>query len=254
MGFSQRPSPVGKEAALFVTCMVDVLYPQTGASVVRLLEHLGIPVRFPRGQTCCGQPAYNGGYRHDAAQVARHFLDVFQDAEVIVVPSGSCTAMIRHEYPVLFAGDPDRLPLIERLAAITWEFTEYLVDGLGVSDLGLKFPAPRTFAFHDSCHGLRMLGLGQQARTLLGHAENASLTDLIDHDECCGFGGLFSVKMPDLSSAMLKKKVEHINACSADTIVVGDVSCMTHIKGGLSRQSSKKRVQHIADVLAEGLP
>jgi L-lactate dehydrogenase complex protein LldE len=256
MGLVPRPSPAGKDVALFVTCMVDFLYPQTGMSVVRLLEHLGVRVDFPRGQTCCGQPAYNGGYQHDAAHVARHYLDVFQDshAEVIVVPSGSCTAMIRHEMPLLFAQDPARLAQVEHLAAITWEFTEYLVDGLGVADLGLKLPAPRTFAFHDSCHGLRMLGLGEQSRALLGNVANANVAELVDHDECCGFGGLFSVKMPDLSSAMLKKKIEHINACPADTIVVGDVSCLTHMNGGLSRQKSKKRVQHIADVLAEGLP
>jgi L-lactate dehydrogenase complex protein LldE len=234
--------------------MVDVLYPQTGVSVVHILEHLGVRVRFPRRQTCCGQPGYNGGYRHEAGQVARHFLDVFHDAEVIVVPSGSCVAMIRHEFPVLFADDPARLSLAEHMAAITWEFTEYLVDGLGVTDLGLKLPAPRTFAFHDSCHGLRMLGLGEAARALLGHVQNASIFDLVDYDECCGFGGLFSVKMADISSAMLRKKIEHINACPAETIVVGDVSCLSHMNGGLARQGSTRRVQHIADVLAEGLP
>ncbi|RPJ02857.1 MAG: (Fe-S)-binding protein [Chloroflexi bacterium] len=251
---NQRPSPAGKDAALFVTCMVDVLYPQTGMAVVHLLEHLGVRVYFPHAQTCCGQPGYNGGYRHDAAMVARQFLDVFQDAELIVVPSGSCATMIRHEFPVLFADDPARRVLSEYTASITWEFTEYLVDGLGVRDLGLKLPAPRTFAFHDSCHGLRYLGLSQQARDLLGHMENATITELVDHDECCGFGGLFSVKMADISGAMLEKKVAQINACPADTIVVGDVSCLTHMNGGLSRQKSAKRVVHIADVLAEGLP
>ncbi|MBI5958336.1 MAG: (Fe-S)-binding protein [Chloroflexi bacterium] len=254
MGLVQRPSPVGKKAALFVTCMVDVLYPHTGISVVRLLEHLGVSVHFPRGQTCCGQPGYNGGYHQEAAHVARQFLGVFHDAEAIVVPSGSCATMIRHEFPVLFADDPVRLPLVQHLASITWEFTEYLVNGLGVTDLGLKLSTPHTFAFHDSCHGLRMLGLGQEARSLLENVGNAQIVDLIDHDECCGFGGLFSVKMPEISSAMLLKKIEHINACPADTIVVGDVSCLTHMNGGLSRQKSAKRVQHIADVLAEGLP
>jgi L-lactate dehydrogenase complex protein LldE len=254
MGLIERPSPVGKKAALFVTCMVDVLYPHTGISVVRLLEHLGVQVHFPRKQTCCGQPGYNGGYHHEAAQVARQFLGTFHDAELIVVPSGSCATMVRHEFPALFAHDPARLALVQHLASITWELTEYLVDGLGVTDLGLRLPAPRTFAFHDSCHGLRMLGLGQAARHLLENVGNAEIVPLADHDECCGFGGLFSVKMPDVSSAMLRKKVGHINACAADTIVVGDVSCLSHINGGLARQKSPKRVQHIADVLAAGLP
>jgi len=249
-----RSSPQGKPVSLFVTCLVDWLSPTIGISIVRLLEHLGVPVHFPRRQTCCGQPGYNGGYRHEAAQVARHFLDVFQDAEVIVVPSGSCSAMICHEFPTMFADDPARLKLAQRLASITWEFTEYLVEGLGVTDLKLKLPSPQTFAFHDSCHGLRMMGLGQAGRALVSHIENASLTELVDHDECCGFGGLFSVKMPDVSSAMLAKKIAHINECTASTIVVGDISCLIHIQGGLSRQQSPKQIRHIADVLADGLP
>lgn len=234
--------------------MVDVLYPQTGMAVVNLLRHAGVTVIFPHKQTCCGQPAYNGGYRADARQVAEHFLRTFADAELIVVPSGSCGAMIRHEYPTLFAGDPALLALAQQIAARTWEFTELLVDGLGISDLGLALPLPHTFAFHDSCHGLRVLGVGAQARTLLQHVRNAAITTLADADECCGFGGLFSIKMPEISSAMLHKKIANINASDAATIVVGDVSCLTHMNGGLARQKSPKRVRHIADVLADGLP
>lgn len=254
MNLPERPSPVGKKASLFVTCMVDLLYPHTGIAVVNILEHLGVTVDFPHQQTCCGQPGFNGGYRADAKQVATHFLHTFAETDLIVVPSGSCTAMIRHEYPLLFADDPDLLPLAQRIAAHTWEFTEYLVDGLGVSDIGLALAEPHTFAFHDSCHGLRVLGVGDQSRTLLQHVKNATITTLTDFDECCGFGGLFSVKMADVSSAMLHKKIANINACTADTIVVGDVSCLTHMNGGLSREKSSKRVRHIADVLAEGLP
>lgn len=234
--------------------MVDVLYPQTGMAVVRLLEHLGVAVDFPFQQTCCGQPGYNGGFRADARQVAEQFLRTFAGSEVIVVPSGSCTAMIRHEYPRLFAGDPAWLPLAQQVASRTWEFTEFLVDGLGTADLGLALAEAQTFACHDSCHGLRTLSLGRQMRALLGHLGNATLAVLDGHDECCGFGGLFSVKMPDVSSAMLDKKLAHIDACAAGTIVVGDVSCLTHMNGGLSRRRSPKRVRHIADVLAEGLP
>lgn len=250
----ERPSPAGKPASLFVTCLVDWLSPQTGIAVVRLLEHLGVRVEFAPQQTCCGQPGFNGGYRHDAAIVARQFLETFQDAQAIVVPSGSCTAMIRHEYPVLFADDPHRLRLAQHIASITWEFTEYLVDGLGVTDLGLRLPAPHTFGYHDSCHGLRMLELGTAGRALLQHMENATLVELTDHDECCGFGGLFAVKMAEVSGAMLQKKIARILECPAETIVAGDISCLIHMNGGLARQKSAKRVRHIADVLADGLP
>jgi L-lactate dehydrogenase complex protein LldE len=249
-----RQSVKGKQVSLFVTCLIDLLSPQTGISVVRILEHLGVQVNFPPRQTCCGQPGYNGGYRLDALRVASHFLDVFADAEAVVVPSGSCTAMIRHEYPRLFADDPMRLKLAQYLGSVTWEFTEFLVDGLGIVEMGLKLPVQQTFAVHDACHGLRMLGLRDTSRTLLEHVENAVLTELVEHDECCGFGGLFSVKMADVSSAMLEKKIERINACSADAIVTGDISCLIHINGGLSRQKSPRRVRHIAEVLADGLP
>lgn len=248
----ERPSPVGKAVSLFVTCIADALFPQTGMSVVRLLEHLGLTVRFPLAQTCCGQPAFNSGYWKEARQVARQFLRAFEDAEVVVAPSGSCVAMVRHEYPRLFEGDPD-LPRAERLASITWEFTEFLVDGLGVEDLGLRLPEPRTFAFHDSCHGLRILGLRRAARALLGRVENAIIEELINEEECCGFGGLFSVKMPDISGAILQRKIDAIEACRADTIVLGDLSCMMHINGGLARLGARKRARHIADVLADGL-
>lgn len=248
----ERPSPVGKPVSLFVTCIADALFPHTGMSVVRLLEHLGLTVRFPLAQTCCGQPAFNSGYWKEARQVARQFLRAFDDAEVVVAPSGSCVAMVRHEYPRLFEGDPD-LPRAERLASVTWEFTEFLVDGLGIEDLGLRLPARRTFAFHDACHGLRILGLRSAARALLGRVENAIIEDLPNEEECCGFGGLFSVKMPAISGAILQRKVEAIEACRADTIVLGDLSCMMQINGGLARHGSRKRARHIADVLAEGL-
>ncbi|QPC82920.1 (Fe-S)-binding protein [Phototrophicus methaneseepsis] len=249
-----RPSPKDKPVSLFVTCIVDMIYPDTGMSVVQILEHLGIPVDFPMAQTCCGQPAFNSGYREEAATVAKQFLKAFANAEVIVSPSGSCTAMIRHEYPSLFEGDPQWGPLAERAASITWEFTEYLVEGLGIEDLHLKLPKQEHFAFHDACHGLRMLGLGSAARTLLENTENAEIHDLEECDVCCGFGGLFAVKMANVSNAMLQTKIENIEASEADTIITGDASCLTQMNGGLSRKKSGKRVAHIADVLASGLP
>jgi len=249
----ERPSPKGKPVSLFVTCIVDMIYPDTGMSVVKILEHLGVQVGFPMGQTCCGQPAFNSGYRTEAKTVAKQFLKAFADAEVIVSPSGSCTAMVRHEYPTLFADDPDWREKAEHAAAITWEFTEYLVDGLGITDLNLKLPQSETFAFHDGCHGLRLLGLQNQARTLLKNTDNATVTELNECDVCCGFGGLFAVKMPGVSNAMLQTKIENIEATDAGTIITGDASCLTQMNGGLSRKGSGKRVRHIAEVLASGL-
>lgn len=249
----ERPSPKDKPVSLFVTCIVDMIYPDTGMSVVKILEHLGVTVDFPMGQTCCGQPAFNSGYRTEAKTVARQFLNVFADAEVIVTPSGSCCAMIRHEYPNLFADEPELLAQAERIADMTWEFTEYLVDGLGITDLKLRLPQAQTFAFHDACHGLRLLGLGKAGRALMQNVANAEVHDLQECDVCCGFGGLFSVKMPNVSNAMLQTKVDHMQACTAQTILTGDASCLTQMNGGLSRRQSPKRVRHIADVLAEAL-
>ena len=250
---TQRESPKGKRVSLFVTCLVDLLFPETGMSVVKVLERLGVAVDFPPAQTCCGQPGFNAGYRTEARQVARSFLQVFESAEVIVTPSGSCAAMVRHEYPRLFKNDSRWEPVARRLAAITWEFSEFLVDGLGIHDLQARLPEPQTFAFHDACHGMRLLGLGKEARTLLANVENAHIENLPDHDVCCGFGGLFSVKMADVSGEMLRKKLENIQSSPACTIVTGDVSCLMHMNGGLRRSNSAKRVRHLADVLAEGL-
>lgn len=254
MTLPERESPKGKRVSLFVTCMVDMLYPKTGWAVVNILEHLGVEVDFPAEQTCCGQPAFNAGDRPVARQVAIQFLKAFKEAEVIVAPSGSCIAMVREEYPVLFADDPEWLPVAQRAASMSWEFTEFLVNGLGITDLHLSLPQPHSFAFHDSCHGLRMLGLGSAARTLLENTDNAAIEELPENDVCCGFGGLFSVKMADVSGAMLERKITNIQACAAETIVCGDVSCMTHMNGGLARTPSDKRVRHIANVLADGLP
>jgi L-lactate dehydrogenase complex protein LldE len=248
-----RPSPQYKPVSLFVTCIVDTIYPHTGISVVRVLEHLGITVRFPMNQTCCGQPAFNSGFQNDAAAVARQFLSAFADAEVIVTPSGSCAAMVRHEYPKLFADDPVWGPRAAWAAAITWELTEYLVDGLGITDLGARLP-PTRVAFHHACHGYRQLGLGEQARTLARHIDGVEVAELPGADQCCGFGGLFSVKMPEISSAMLRDKVNQIERTDADVIVTGDASCLTQMNGGLSRAESAHRVVHIADLLARGLP
>jgi L-lactate dehydrogenase complex protein LldE len=218
-----------------------------------VLEHVGVEVDFPEAQTCCGQPAFNSGFRDDARTVAKQFFRAFENAEVIVTASGSCAAMVRHEYPALFADDPVWRSHAERAASITWEFTEFLVDGLGIEDLGLRLPQPQTFAFHDACHGLRLLHLTDQGRKLLSHVKNAEVRDLKECEVCCGFGGLFSVKMPEISNVMLTKKINNINMSEGETILTGDASCMTHMNGGLIKQQSPKRVKHIADVLADGL-
>jgi L-lactate dehydrogenase complex protein LldE len=252
MALAERESPKGKRVSLFVTCMVDMLSPHTGMSVVKVLERAGLEVDFPMAQTCCGQPAFNAGYRHEARRVAQQFLRAFADAQVIVTPSGSCAAMVRHEYPQLFAGDSAQRQLAERLASITCEFTEFLVDGLGITDLHARLPEPTRFAFHDSCHGLRLLDLGGAGRQLIGGIENASLIEMDEHDVCCGFGGLFAVKMADVSGAMLSKKLENIANCPAQVVGI-DLSCATHINAGLEKSGSTRRVRHVADVLAEAL-
>jgi L-lactate dehydrogenase complex protein LldE len=247
-----RPSPIGKPVSLFVTCMVDMLFPETGISVVDVLEHLGVTVIFPKGQTCCGQPGFNAGYWQEARVVALHFLKTFAQAEVIVTPSGSCATMVRHEFPRLFEDDPILLLEAKRQAAITWEFSEYIVAGLGVQDINGRLPIPQTFAFHDACHGLRQLELGREARTLVGNLENATVTEMDEHDVCCGFGGLFSIKMAEPSGAMLGKKIMAVLNSDAQ-ILTGDVSCMTHINGGLAKKGTHQRLHHFADILAEGV-
>ena len=247
-----RPSPRHKPASLFVTCIIDSLYPKTGISVVEILEHLGVEVRFPMAQTCCGQPAFNSGFWGDAREVAQQFLRAFEDAEVIVTPSGSCATMVRHYYPQLFEDDPEWRDRARRAASLTWEFTEYLVDGLGITDIDAHLP-PTKVAFHDACHGLRGLGLQDQARRLVGNVDGITINEMQGANQCCGFGGLFAVKMAPISSAILKEKVQGIDAVDADVILTSDCSCMTHINGGLSRQDNPKRVMHIADLLAQGL-
>ncbi len=246
----RRPSVFNKRVSLFVTCIVDMIYPETGMSTVEVLERLGVEVDFPEAQTCCGQMGFNAGYRDEARAVARHFLEAFKDAEVIVAPSGSCVAMVRHYYPELFQDDPVWYARATWAASITWELTEYLVDGLGITDVGTALKQPAKLALHDACHGLRGLGVQKQPRALLNNVRQAEVVELPGADQCCGFGGLFAIKMPDVSGAMLNDKVNAIMACEADTIVLCDTSCMTQINGGLSRQGCPKRAVHIADVLA----
>jgi L-lactate dehydrogenase complex protein LldE len=234
---------------LFVTCLVDAFYPNVGAATVELLERLGWTVEFPWDQTCCGQPAFNAGFTTEARKMAVHTLEVLDATDgPIVLPSGSCAEMIVHHIPGLVADQPALAARAERVAARTRELTSFLVDELGVTDVGAT--ASGTVTYHPSCHGLRGLGLTHQPQALIDAVAGAERVELPDATECCGFGGLFSVKMPDVSGAMLTTKLDNVEASGADTLVGGDVSCLMHMEGGLRKRGSSMRVCHIAELLA----
>ena len=238
-----------KRVAYFVTCIIDAVFPDIGEAALEVLEKQGVSVEFPEAQTCCGQPAFNSGFQDETRKVAEHFLDVFKGYDAIVTPSGSCAAMVHYYYPELFKDHPRRDEAMQ-IASRTFEFTQYLVDELSVTDVGVSLSKPARAAIHDACHGLREMHINRQPRALLSNVKNLTLTELAGHDQCCGFGGLFAIKMGEISSAMLNDKMMNINANDADFIIAGDASCMMHINGGLSRNGSAKRVVHIAEVLA----
>ena len=237
-----------KIVQLFVTCIVDCLYPEVGEAVVRVLKKAGMQVEFPAGQTCCGQPAFNAGMRQEAARIARHTITVFENTTgPVVIPSGSCTAMIRHSYPELFASDPDWLERSKVLAGRVFEFSEFLVDQLGVVDLGSNFSGQITY--HASCHLLRDLGVRSQPLQLLNAVQGATIIELPHSEDCCGFGPLFSVEHPEISAEMLKRKLDNIEASRTPLVVACDAGCITNINGGLHRCGKSQRVVHIAQVL-----
>lgn len=234
---------------LFVTCLVDAFAPDTGMAVVEVLERLGLEVEFPEGQTCCGQPEFNGGFADQAAVLARRTIDVLSRSEApVVVPSGSCADMIVHQYPALLKDDPAYGPRAAALAARTYEFSQFVVDVLGVDRVEAR--ASGRLAYHASCHGLRGLGVRRQPEGLLDGVSGATRVELPEADVCCGFGGLFAVKMPAVSGSMLDRKLDAVTASGADTLVVTDLSCQMHMAGGLHRRGSAVRVVHLADVLA----
>jgi L-lactate dehydrogenase complex protein LldE len=233
---------------LFITCIMDTLYPQTGESVVRVLERAGVKVDFPSGQTCCGQPAFNGGIRSEARKMAIHTIKVFEATPgPVVVPSGSCAAMLRHSYLELFANDPQWLPKAKALASRTYEFSEFLVDYLGAIDVGAHYDGKITY--HSSCHLLREIGVDRQPRQLLQAVQGAEFVELPGTAECCGFGGVFSVEHPEVSAAMLENKIKNFQMTGAPLVVSCDGGCVTHINGGLHRKKLPQRAVHIADVL-----
>jgi L-lactate dehydrogenase complex protein LldE len=233
---------------LFVTCLLDTLYPETAEAVLRVLQRAGVEVAVPNGQTCCGQPAYNAGLRREARQMAEHTIQTFEKTVgPVVVPSGSCAAMICHQYLELFANDPHWLPRAQALAERTFEFTQYLVDELSVTELGARHVGPITY--HASCHLLREMGIQRQPRALLEAVQGAELVDLPEATDCCGFGGVFSAEYPQISAAMLARKIANIESTGAPLVVACDAGCITNINGGLHRQGKSQRAVHIAEIL-----
>ncbi len=237
-----------KTVTLFIQCLVDGIYPQVAESMVTIFRSLGIELACPTRQTCCGQPAFNSGYRREARVAAKRFIEIFESADTIVCPSGSCVTMVRHHYPELFKDNVSWRQRAGQVADKTYELTEYLVDVLEVDDLGAHYDGKITY--HDSCHLLRSLRVKDQPRRLLRKVSGADLVEMRDSDKCCGFGGSFSVKYADISAAMVEDKVNNIIDSGADTVVGCDMGCLMNIQGKLSRNGSDIKVLHIAQILA----
>jgi len=235
--------------ALFVTCLVDTWRPSVGFAAIKLLEDAGCTVEVPMAQTCCGQPAYNSGDRANAQEIARQVIAAFRGFDYVVAPSGSCAAMISHHYPALFEEtDPAALGEARELAGRTHELTAFLHDVLGVKSIAGRLSA--TVAYHDSCSGLRELGVRAQPRALLSGIAGLTVKELAEPDVCCGFGGTFCVKYPEISTRMVSNKVADITATGATTLLAGDMGCLMNMAGRLSREGSAINVRHVAEVLA----
>ena len=238
----------GPHVGLFVTCLVDLFRPAVGFAAIRLLERAGCRVSVPRAQTCCGQPAYNAGDAAGARDVARLLLDAFAGCDYVVAPSGSCAGMLRHHLPALFADDPARAPAARALAERTWELTAFLVDVLGVETVEARLDGRATY--HDSCSGLRELGVKAQPRRLLAGVSGLDMVDLPGAETCCGFGGTFCVKYPEISDRMVGEKADDIAATGAGLVLAGDMGCLLNIAGKLKRLGSPVEARHVAEVLA----
>lgn len=237
----------GKRVGLFVTCLVDLMRPSIGFAAVKLLEDAGCQVFVPE-QTCCGQPAYNSGDRAHAKAIARQTIAAFEDCDFVVAPSGSCAGTLVKHYPELFADEPDVSLKAAAFAAKCRELISFLVDDLGVTKVSARYDGVATY--HDSCSGLRELGVQSQPRQLLASVEGLRLVDLVDNDVCCGFGGTFAVKYGELSDAIVGKKSANIAATGADTLLAGDLGCLMNMAGKMQREGRKVRVRHVAEVLA----
>lgn len=235
--------------AVFVPCYIDQFYPPVAQATVALLRHLGHEVVVPPDQTCCGQPAFNAGYWPESRRIARQFLKVFVPFDTIVAPSGSCVSMVRVHYPELFADQPEAGAVAE-LGPRVRELTSFLVDELGVSDLGASFPARVTI--HDSCHALRELGVRHQPRVLLNAVRELQIVEMANSDVCCGFGGMFAAKYPEVSTALADEKIANAQLTDADYIVGVEQSCLMHLQGRLQRQGLPLKTMHVAELLARG--
>nr|WP_156281781.1 (Fe-S)-binding protein [Paenibacillus sp. NEAU-GSW1] len=235
---------------MFITCLSDAIYPKVGEAMVRLLARYGVQLDFPNVQTCCGQPAFNSGYWKEARATAATILDAFEDSDFVISPSGSCTGMIHH-YPKLFEDDPVMLARAEKLQRKSYEFTQFLVQVLGVTDVGAKFPHKVTY--HPSCHGTRLLGVKEEPMELMRNVKGLEFVPLPYAEDCCGFGGTFAVKMADISGAMVTEKVDHVLETEAEVLVGLDMACMMNIAGNLRYRNEPVRVMHLAELLYEGV-
>jgi L-lactate dehydrogenase complex protein LldE len=246
---SPSSSAPPRRVALFVTCLVDLFRPAVGFAAIKLLEEAGCVVEVPPMQVCCGQPAYNSGDRATTRAIAAQVIDAFEGYEAVVAPSGSCGGMLAHHYPGLFDDDPALKARAENLAGRSYELLSFLVDVLGVRKVTARYGGAVTD--HDSCSGLRELGVKDQPRQLLGTVEGLSLREMKTPEVCCGFGGTFCVKYPEISNAMVGEKSADVTASGADTLLAGDLGCLMNMAGKLQRQGSGVRVRHVAEVLAD---
>lgn len=237
------------KVSLFITCLSDAIYPRVGEAMIKLLGQYGIRLDFPAVQTCCGQPAFNSGYWDAARESAKTILKAFEDSDFVISPSGSCTGMIHH-YPKLFENDPILLEQARRLRAKSYEFTQFLVNVLGVTDVGARFPHKVTY--HPSCHGSRLLGVKEEPMTLMNNVKGLEFVPLSFAEDCCGFGGTFAVKMADISAAMVAEKADHVVETEAEVLVGLDMACLMNIGGNLRYRNEPVRVMHLAELLAEG--
>lgn len=237
------------KVSMFITCVSDAVFPKVGEAMARLLARYGVQLEFPEVQTCCGQPAYNSGYWNEARQAALTILQAFDDSDFVIAPSGSCTGMLHH-YPKLFQDDPVNLVKAQNLQRKSYEFSQFMVQVLGVTDLGAVFPHKVTY--HPSCHGTRILGIRDEPMQLMQNVKAMELVPLPFAEDCCGFGGTFAVKMSDISGAMVTEKSDHVLETEAEILTGLDMGCLMNIAGNLRYRREPVRVMHLAELLYEG--
>jgi len=238
------------KVSLFITCLSDAVYPRVGETMMRLLARYGIVLEFPNVQTCCGQPAYNSGYWKEARAAAKTIIAAFEDSDFVVTPSGSCAYMVHH-YPAMFEEEPEWQEKALQLQKKVFEFSNFLVEVLGIQDVGARFPHKVTY--HPSCHGSRLLGVKHEPMALLNNVQGLELVPLPFAEDCCGFGGTFAVKMSDISGAMVAEKAEHVIETEAEVLVGLDMGCLMNIAGHLRYRNKPVRVMHLVELLYEGV-